>query len=100
MHSVPARDNLNLGPAIFTAVALTLVAFVVMAAVQWRLEGPSPTALAAAEAAKDPTDVRRLHAEQLLRLQTYRWIDRDQGVLAIPIDRAMELTVREKAALR
>ena len=34
-------------------------------------------------------------AEQQARLNRYRWVNRDEGVVAIPIDRAMELVVSE-----
>jgi len=37
----------------------------------------------------------RLHAEQREAISSYRWVDRSGGVVAIPIDRALELTVRE-----
>lgn len=37
-------------------------------------------------------------AEAQANLKEYAWIDREQGVVAIPIDRAMELVTREEAA--
>lgn len=37
----------------------------------------------------------RLHAEQQEAIRRYRWVDRQHGVVAVPIDRALELTVRE-----
>ena len=40
--------------------------------------------------------VRDLQAEQLDELRDYRWIDRDAGTVAIPIERAMELVVEER----
>ncbi len=36
-----------------------------------------------------------LQTEQLERINTYRWIDEKGGILAIPIDRAVEITVNE-----
>lgn len=35
---------------------------------------------------------------QLTNLDGYRWVDQKAGVVAIPIDRAMELTVNDYAA--
>lgn len=40
-----------------------------------------------------PADLRKAREEGEARLQGYRWVDRDNGVVAIPIERAMELTV-------
>jgi hypothetical protein len=36
-------------------------------------------------------------AEQRELLGAYRWVDRERGVVSIPIERAMELVVRESA---
>ena len=38
----------------------------------------------------------RTRAEQLRQLQSYGWIDRDKGVIHVPIDKAMDQLVREK----
>jgi hypothetical protein len=40
-------------------------------------------------------ELRRLDAEQLEDLNSYGWVDQQAGIAHIPIDRAMELTVRE-----
>ena len=37
-------------------------------------------------------------ARQQAALHSYRWVDRKKGIVAIPIDRAIELTVREYTA--
>ena len=41
-------------------------------------------------------EVRRLQDEQRARLESYHWVDRERGVVAIPIDRAMELLLSEQ----
>ncbi len=45
--------------------------------------------------AVESADVRNLLAEQEARLNRAGWIDRQQGLIAIPIERAMELVVEE-----
>jgi hypothetical protein len=45
-----------------------------------------------------PEQYSRLRAEQLETLNSYRWIDKKNGVVGIPIDRAMELVVQEAQA--
>jgi hypothetical protein len=35
------------------------------------------------------------HAAAEQRLDTYRWVDRDAGVVAIPIDRAMDMVAQQ-----
>ncbi len=44
---------------------------------------------------RDSLTMSRLRSEQLEKINGYRWIDKENGVVAIPIDRAMELTVQE-----
>jgi hypothetical protein len=36
-----------------------------------------------------------LRAEQQANLSTYRWVNQQEGVVAIPIERAIELTVKD-----
>lgn len=36
-------------------------------------------------------DIKALHAEERTRLDEYAWIDKQAGIVQIPIDRAMEL---------
>lgn len=40
-------------------------------------------------------ELERLRSEQLQTLEEYRWVDRERGILAIPIERAMELVVED-----
>jgi hypothetical protein len=40
-------------------------------------------------------ELRQLQSQQLSLLNGYRWVDRESGIVAIPIERAMELAVEE-----
>jgi hypothetical protein len=44
-----------------------------------------------------PAELTKLVDGQLAELNTYRWIDQEKKVVAIPIDRAMELVLREQS---
>ncbi len=46
----------------------------------------------------DPRQLSLLRAEQLETINSYGWKDQQEGLVTIPIDRAMELVVRELAA--
>jgi hypothetical protein len=39
-----------------------------------------------------------LRERQRLQMSEYRWVDRDSGTVAIPIERAMELIARESGS--
>ena len=45
-----------------------------------------------------PAETKNARAGQLERLEKYRWLDREAGVVALPIERAMELVVEEGRA--
>lgn len=42
-----------------------------------------------------PIETQQLRAAQADRIAHYAWIDRTRGVVALPIERAMELSVHE-----
>lgn len=44
-----------------------------------------------------PEELTHLRSEQLARLHTYRWVNQREGQVAIPIERAMELIIAERA---
>lgn len=46
-------------------------------------------------AAAPPEELSQLRAQQLEALHAYRWVDEKSGVVAIPIDRAIALVVRD-----
>ena len=44
-----------------------------------------------------PEELAQARADQIGLLHSYRWIDEKQGVVGIPIERAMELIAAEQA---
>ncbi len=44
---------------------------------------------------EQPQELRQVRTDQLELLNGYRWVDESKGVVAIPIDRAMELAAEE-----
>jgi len=42
--------------------------------------------------------LERLDAEQLEVLNSYRWVNQNDGIVRIPIDRAMEIVAAESSA--
>ncbi|HHN74652.1 MAG TPA: hypothetical protein ENK10_05420 [Acidobacteria bacterium] len=47
--------------------------------------------------AVEDTGLARVHAEQLEKLMEYRWVDRQEGRVQVPIERAMELVIEDAA---
>lgn len=72
--------------------ALVLVTIIVgLQAVYYDVEGDIVTEIYA----EPNLDVKMVKAQQLELLNSYGWVDREQGVVRIPIDRAMELVIAE-----
>lgn len=44
-----------------------------------------------------PAELEQLRASQLARLQGGTWVDKKEGIVTIPIERAMERVVKESA---
>ena len=44
---------------------------------------------------RESTALRQLHSDEQAKLTRYQWVDSSKGVVRIPIDRAMELTLRD-----
>lgn len=45
--------------------------------------------------APENPQLRGLRADETARLTRYQWVDKDAGIVRIPLDRAIELTLRD-----
>jgi hypothetical protein len=54
-----------------------------------------PAVVAPALQISPRADMARFRAEEEAELSSYGWVDRDRGVVRIPIDQAMEKVVRQ-----
>ena len=73
--------------------------------VEKREEGVSPRVTAPAEIAPGPRllvvpgkNLREMRAAEEELLNSYGWVDRDKGIVRIPVDRAMELLAKRGLA--
>jgi hypothetical protein len=78
------------------AVVGAILVFVIIVALQAFFYHSEETERAKKVYAVAPEELARLRATQQEQISTYRWVDRDRRIVAIPIDRAMELTVRDQ----
>jgi len=75
---------------VVVGAVLTFVAVVFLQAVFYRAETAEYERKVVNES---PKKLRSARAEQSAVLNEYRWVDRENGVVAIPIERAMEILV-------
>jgi hypothetical protein len=102
----PERDRIAV-PAIVKLLGILFGAVLVSAGVSgWLLHelgnrvsdntslahaNPLPAFAAPRLSSSPRVDIDAYRAEKRAQLESYRWIDRDRGIVAIPIARAMEL---------
>jgi len=90
-----AKENLDTGMIVTIGVLLVVLTFALVLLVQgWFF------AVQSEEYVRKVIEPRSeglisARAEQLEALHSYRILDKEQGTVAIPIERAMELVVRE-----
>ncbi len=98
--------------AVGFAVALTATVIVVLFLMRWMLHALTPPSTETAAPVSTfsparsiqsgprlqvhgPEDLRDLRAREDAILHDYGWIDREKGIVRIPIERAMELLVQK-----
>jgi len=109
------RTDVDVPRIALVAAGLVAIAVVVHVALWFQMRGlwsareralppPVPVASARPEAPPEPRlqtspeeDLRALHREEDEQLESYGWVDRQAGVIRVPIERAMELVAQEKA---
>ncbi len=92
------RDNLDIHGIVLTAVVFTLVTVLVVIAVQIGYHLVQADELRRKVVAVPDREVTELEAAQTASLGGYRWLDRERGTVAIPIERAMALVAAENGA--
>jgi len=81
------------GLLLFLGVSLVVMHFYYRAAVEQAVFVP-PTPFAKPRLqTNDTSDLARLEAKQRSALESYAWIDREKGIVAIPIEEAMKRIV-------
>ena len=90
-------DDPSASSTAYVGVVFVLVFVVALIALIGYFDRVSEGEFEAKVVDRPTTAVRALETEQLGELHEYRWIDRDAGTVAIPIERAMDLVVEERA---
>lgn len=87
-----------------TPVFTALIVIACFAAFAWlakKVYTPHASTVQAIEGVRTPDDRKKLLTEHRTKEQaeaaSYAWIDQKAGVVRLPIDRAIELTIRDQA---
>ncbi len=97
-------DSTNFSFPHRTPVFTALIVILCFASFAWlakKVYTPHASAVQAVEGVRTPDDRRKLLAEHRTKEQaeaaSYAWLDQKAGVVRLPIDRAIELTIRDHA---
>jgi hypothetical protein len=92
---IPLALKPNVGLAVFLVILglLLIAAYAILSDPAWRPGSPAFATTAIPEATADDT-LKQLRATEDTTLTTYGWVDRDNGIVHIPIDRAMDLILQ------
>ena len=86
-------------PNSFMTIVLGLIGCILLLAILFALEAVFYSTQQAEFREKvvgqTPVELQQVQAEHLEAIRDYRWVDREAGVVGIPIDRAMEQMVEE-----
>jgi hypothetical protein len=90
------RDDLNTPAIVTVGIVASVAVFAIIVALQaWFAQAQREEHQLKVVAPRFE-ELVGVVAEQQTQLHTYRWVDRQNGVVAIPIERAMELVARER----
>lgn len=91
------HDDPNVSPTAYVTVLLV----VLLVGTVYALQGYFGRVQKEEEAEKIFTqtseELARVRSDQMQRISRTEWVDRDAGIVAIPVDRAMELVAAELA---
>ncbi|HZN54614.1 MAG TPA: hypothetical protein VFB67_04770 [Candidatus Polarisedimenticolaceae bacterium] len=91
METHVERSEPDVRTTAMVGVVGTILLVVIVYAVQGLYESAQRAELEKKVVSQVPEELRSLRAAQRARLAEMRWVDRERGVIAIPIERAMEL---------
>ena len=89
------RDNLDIHGIALILTVLVLVTVIVVISLQIVYFVASEQQFRRKVVDVTAVEVEALNRKQSEELRGYRWIDREQGIVAIPIDRAIALVAQE-----
>ncbi len=91
------QDELKASPIVIVGVVGAVLIFVAIVALTALFLWVEESELAEQNAGQAPSNLRLSENEQQVILTEYRWIDREKGIVRVPIDRAIELVLADEA---
>ena len=94
-HAAAESDNTRTRFILIFVIATCLVLGVLVVAVDQWFGVSVQDEISRKLLQPENTQLRKLRAEEEAKLTSYQWVDQKAGVVRIPVDRALELTLRD-----
>ena len=91
MTSTPNKPSFGTIAAVIGGFAL----FALIVALAYLPQRPAPIPQGALTPAERYQRLSEMRAKEAKQINSYGWVDQQKGVVQLPIDRAMELTIQE-----
>jgi hypothetical protein len=88
-------EDINIPQLITIGVVSAILLVEVVVGVQALFYSVQETEIAAKQTSQPAWELADLRLEQETELNAYRWVDQEKGLVAIPIDRAIDLYVAQ-----
>ncbi len=98
-NAVYEREQLNTPMIVVAGVVAAVFVFVVIVALQAWFYNVEQAEVARKIVAATPQELAQVTAQHQGQINGYRYVDREKGIVAIPIDMAMEQVVRDGPAI-
>jgi hypothetical protein len=92
-----SREDLNTPLIVFIGVMAAVLTFVLIILLQVWFQQQQTAEIARKTNPGKSAEWAQILSEQQTALNSYAWVDREKGVVSIPIERAMDLVVRQYA---
>ncbi len=93
-----SSDGIRIGPIVTIGAVGVIVTLVIVLALQALVLREEQAEYRRKVVDQPYRELTRLEVEQSEVLDAYRWVDEKKGVVAIPVEHAMEIVVREERA--
>ena len=93
----PADSDPRSAPTVLVGTVGVVLLAVILLLLEVLYQHSSQAEIERKVVAEPPQELRQLEAAQLERLGRYAWVDRERGIVTIPVERAMDLVVEEAA---
>lgn len=97
---MPPYDDVKSATIAFVGLIVAILTFAVMILAMVVYYQASARERYEKQISQAPAELATVTANQQARLTEYRWVDQPKGIVAIPIDRAMDLVVADQSAKR